>query len=390
MKVLFLPKEGHPLKRVRLTELFMREFVSLGNEIDWVLTSFENERSNIHVPFGGGLLSNLILPFYRMKKLRISEKILRKEKPDIIIANDGIIEGLIASRLSRKYDIPFCYYLSSLFTDMEKNEFLAGGKPKNLVKWLAMVIKEPLRTRVIKRCNVFHPISDAMGRPFIKICTGIIHPLPLCPSHIFLETEVGSTSDFDIGIELVYTGQVTPNRKIELLLEIVKALKEGTDKNVNLTIVGRIFYSSYERFLKKKMAQLGIEDHVEIIPEVPISRIPAIIRKSNIGLCLLPPIRSFIVSSPTKVVEYLSLGIPVVANKEIEDQKVIIQNSKGGFSPAYDKKEIVDSILALVGEADMAVEMGLKGRRWIQENRNYQKMAVELDSLYNGIIGDRP
>ena len=42
------------------------------------------------------------------------------------------------------------------------------------------------------------------------------------------------------------------------------------------------------------------------------------------GLCFLPPTKNFTISSPTKVIEYLSMKIPVLINKEIIDQENIV------------------------------------------------------------------
>lgn len=388
MKVLLLPKEGHPLKRVRLTELFMREFVGLGNEIECVLTTFEHGTDHIKIPFGGGVLSQIVLPFFRLKKYNRSKKLITKNRPDIIVANDGVIEGLIAKRLSKKFGIPYAYYLSSLFYDMEKNEFLARGHPKDLIKWLVKVLLEPMRDRVIINSSIFHPISDAMGEEYEDMIKGEIFPLPLCPSHYFLEAGSGSLSDLEDGIELVYAGAVSPNRKIHLLIEIVKEVSRNFHGKVKLTIFGKVDKGSYRDLLRKRISDLGLEGNIELLNEVPMRGVPKLIRKANIGLCILPPTHAYKVSSPTKVVEYLSVGIPVVANEEIEDQRVVIKGSGGGLSPPYDIDKISRSIIELASNPEKARRMGERGRKWVLKNRSYRELALNLDKRYGKLIED--
>jgi glycosyltransferase involved in cell wall biosynthesis len=111
-----------------------------------------------------------------------------------------------------------------------------------------------------------------------------------------------------------------------------------------------------------------------------------LIRKANIGLCVLPPIHAYKVSSPTKVAEYLSVAIPVIANSEIEDQRRIIEFSGGGISPRYDLDEVVDSILQLANDPSGARRMGENGREWILKNRSYAKLARDLNKKYLTII----
>jgi glycosyltransferase involved in cell wall biosynthesis len=386
MRILLLTIENHPLKRVHLTALFLEELKSLGNEIDPILTSFEDGSGQIKVPFNGGILSFLILPFYRWKKYFKARKLVNNNKPDIIIANDGIIEGLIARRLSRKYSIPYAYYLTSLFVDLEKNEFRGKKHPKDLVKWFFKATVEPVRSGVIRDCDIFHPISHAMGKEYNR-CKGEIFPLPMCSSKFFLDSDHGSLNSLTKGIHLVYAGAVTPNRKIHLLLEIVHGLIKRYDGSVHLSIFGKVDKKSYQEFLKGKIKDLGLEDNVEILPEVPMEDVPSLIRKANIGLCILPPIHAYRVSSPTKVAEYLSLGIPVVANSEIEDQRMIIKSSGGGLSPPYNVDMIIESILKLARDPKKAKEMGEGGRKWILSNRSYRRLASDLNERYRTITG---
>jgi glycosyltransferase involved in cell wall biosynthesis len=227
-----------------------------------------------------------------------------------------------------------------------------------------------------------------MGKEYADMRKGEIFPLPLCPSHFFLEAGSSSLRDLEDGIEMVYAGAVSPNRKVHILLDIVKEVKKKTQGKVHLTIFGKIDKVKYKAFLRKRISDMGLENEVEILPQVPREEVPQLIKRANIGVCILPPNHAYRVSSPTKVVEYLSVGIPVVANREIEDQRLLIESSGGGFSPPYDVEKISNAIIEMASDPKKAKRMGLAGRNWVLKNRSYRELAFRLDRRYRKLIED--
>ena len=247
-------------------------------------------------------------------------------------------------------------------------------------------VKKPLYSWLIRRSDIFHPISNAMGDYFagIGIKKDRIFPLPLCPAKSMIDTEVKERKTDGNTFNMIYIGQVSPVRKIEFLFDIVKELKQKTNRELKLQIVGKITIKKYKNRLLERIDELGLKENIELINEVKFAEITSYIDESDLGLSILPPILSYRVSSPTKVGEYLSRGIPVVANKEIEDQRMMVESSKGGSVPGYSLDEITDDILKYINDAehDIIRRKGTSGREWVLKNRNYRKLADDLKGFY--------
>jgi glycosyltransferase involved in cell wall biosynthesis len=398
MRILLLPVKEPPFMRVRLSELFMREFASRGNEIHWVVGGSRADLPDDipdgnHFHFvrktGSGVSRRITAPMIYGRKLSAAESVIRENDIDLILANDGILEGMVGSRLKERFGIPFAYYLSSLFWDMDRREFENHGTPKNLAKYLVSYLDEPLFLRVIRRSDLFHPVSESMG-DLLRDRVGNVpsKPLPLCPARSFIDYDRKGKIKRTGPLVLTYIGQVTPVRRMEFLIEIANEVRSRLESGVSLRIVGRVFSPGYRRKLNDTIRDRSLREVVEITGEVPFDEVPRIMAGTDIGLSILPPIEAYRVSSPTKAVEYMSLGIPVIGNREIGDQYRVIKESGGGRSPPYDRDEIVNDILTLAGNPDLMREMGEKGRRYIMNKRNYRIMAGELEEFYLGRIGE--
>ena len=98
----------------------------------------------------------------------------------------------------------------------------------------------------------------------------------------------------------------------------------------------------------------------------------------NICLSPIPPVEEFIISSPTKVVESIALGCPVLGNSEIEDQNYVIQASGGGISIPYDEKLFASELLKIMEKRHLLKKMGEKGSLWVQNNRSYTIMTQNI------------
>ena len=187
---------------------------------------------------------------------------------------------------------------------------------------------------------------------------------------------------------LVYIGAMDKNRDSLFLIDVLSLVLEDV-KNVNLVFIGWASSDSYISEMKNHANSLGISQNVKFIGKVPFSDLPKFLLNCDVGLSNIPPTSFYLISSPTKLFNYLSLGLPVVANKEIYDQKEVIESSRGGFAVKYDKTEFADSIKWLLQNPIEALQIGDRGRNWVMKNRTYSILAYNLSQKYLQIINAR-
>jgi glycosyltransferase involved in cell wall biosynthesis len=60
---------------------------------------------------------------------------------------------------------------------------------------------------------------------------------------------------------------------------------------------------------------LGVAAHVELRPAVPIHAVPAQITQADVGIYTARPGPHMSIATPTKVLEYAAMGIPIVASR---------------------------------------------------------------------------
>ncbi len=102
---------------------------------------------------------------------------------------------------------------------------------------------------------------------------------------------------------------------------------------------------------------------------------------ASADICLSPIHRSPIldVGSPTKLIEYLALGMPVVANDHPE-QKVILQASRAGVCVPWGAQYFARAVRWLMRRSPAEREaMGSRGRAWVETNRTYALIAADVE-----------
>jgi glycosyltransferase involved in cell wall biosynthesis len=111
-----------------------------------------------------------------------------------------------------------------------------------------------------------------------------------------------------------------------------------------------------------------------------------IFRRARVGLLLLHPERNFLISYPTKLFEYMSAGIPVVASdfpifRELDDGIGCCT-----FVDPLDPEAAAAAILHLLDHPAEAEEMGLRGFNAVREKYSWESEARTLRMLYDDIL----
>jgi glycosyltransferase involved in cell wall biosynthesis len=400
MRILLLVKEQYPSSRVRLKELFEKELSTWGSRISWVMQSrdeciedhvFLSEKNEFHIIGSSckrGTPGKIFNGFFAGRKLGIATKLA--PNCNIIIANDGLLEGIIGLVLKKRYGLPFCFYLSSQFQDFAKENFREQHSISTAIHYFLSIPKRKVFEYVIRNCDLFHPISHTMGHQYVR--KGLIKDLfvlPICASRDFLENSPDKLMNGQRNV-VVYIGQISRMRRLDFLIRAFSMVKKHSEMHGLMIPKLRIIGTSLDRNEIPSLVQLacalGVDPYVEFIGAVPHDSIPEQMKDVALGVSPIPPTKGYIQSSPTKCIEYLSLGIPVVANREIIDHRDVIEKSNGGIATAYNVEEFSRGIITLLYDQNEADKRGKMGKEWIERNRSYKYLARSLDTKYRELI----
>ena len=157
-----------------------------------------------------------------------------------------------------------------------------------------------------------------------------------------------------------------------LLRSFKKVLKK--EKNARLYLVGGSEDPADEKFLESEAKRLRIDHAVTITGFLPQDKAWQYVKEADVCVSPIYPAPIFNCGSPTKLIEYMAMGKAVVANDHPE-QRIVISESKAGICVPYEEAAFAEAILYLLKNPDVAKQMGIRGRRYIEKKRNYEQTA---------------
>ena len=153
---------------------------------------------------------------------------------------------------------------------------------------------------------------------------------------------------------VTYTGWVTENRGIKLMLDSINsAVKQ--DKKIVLVIAGA--NEDFSKRIELYKSQNGLESNIVNFGVVDVSLIPGILYYSDVCLSFLDDLPAFHISPPQKVIEYFAAGKPVICNK-IEPHEWLVSHNKNGFILNYNADEVSQAIVLLKMDKKLVRLMG--------------------------------
>ncbi|WP_292375935.1 glycosyltransferase family 4 protein [Methanosarcina sp. UBA411] len=174
--------------------------------------------------------------------------------------------------------------------------------------------------------------------------------------------------------QIIYAGNIGHAQDLEDVILAMKKINEEFD--LKLLIVGN---GDIKGYLEKVTVENGLTDYVEFPGLLPREDIPKIISESLIGVAPLKKLKTLEYAVPTKAYEYMACGIPFVGCGEGEIRK-LAEVSGGGVIAENDPNAISDAILYLLKNPEKRVEMGRKGRTFVNEHYSRQHIAANLKS----------
>jgi glycosyltransferase involved in cell wall biosynthesis len=192
-----------------------------------------------------------------------------------------------------------------------------------------------------------------------------------------LRKSLFGASDFVIGC----LGLVMRYKGYESILRALTAL----DDNFKLLIIGDALDPLYKDSITQYITDHGLSDRVHFTGIVPYKRALEYASVIDVGLVLFDDASWTKYSTPNKLFEYMSLGIPIIAT-DLPNLSNIIDTYKCGVSvPVSNIQKLCETLRYLKDNPRERNALSLNGKNAFYINFNEEKQLSKLLDLYRSL-----
>ena len=180
-----------------------------------------------------------------------------------------------------------------------------------------------------------------------------------------------------------YLGVVSIDRGLSVMVRAMALLKPRHPSAV-LHLIGRCHFDQNDlealpefSLVKNNLIFYGHLPHTEALP---------IVARCRAGLALLQPVGDYPHSYPTKLFEYMALGLPVVVS-DFPLYRTVVESAGCGLCVNPDDDHaIADALTKLTAYSDEATRMGQAGKRAVSDSYTWAAESEKLINLYQKIV----
>ncbi len=178
-----------------------------------------------------------------------------------------------------------------------------------------------------------------------------------------------------------YCGTLDHNRRIDKLLAAFSVVARS-EETAKLLIVGD---GSELEALKNQARALGLQDRITFTGFVPYTDIPAYLSIARIALAFVPMEPHFEHQPPTKTVEYLAQGLPVLATNTAGN-RVFVQHEFNGLL-CEDRAESVGlSMLELIRDTGKRTRLAANARDSVRAYDWSEIVRTQVVPVYRNVL----
>jgi|SRR5450432_527937 glycosyltransferase involved in cell wall biosynthesis len=365
----------HKICQTLHNEGYRVHLVGSRNKRSLALNSRDYQTDRIKLWFTGTAL------FYAEFNIRLFFRLLQ-QKPDIFLGNDLDVmpATMLVARLMKK---PLVYDSHEYFLGMAGMEH----KPirRNIWKFI--------EARIFSRLKYMYTVSDSIRNLYRRIYHKKLFvvrnlPLkdPLNPELTAEEAEWIRSIDGRIPENknlLIFQGAgINESRGAEELVYSMIFL-EASDYHLLIVGGGDVFPK-----LEKMIGQNHLSQKITLIPKVPFAVLGHFTRKAQLGISIdKSSVLNHKYSLPNKLFEYLHAGVPVLASRLVEQERIINEYEVGAFIEDYQPEHIAGKIKEIFADPQLL-------RRWkqntckLRETLNWENESKIVIDIFKQVERD--
>jgi glycosyltransferase involved in cell wall biosynthesis len=323
---------------------------------------------------------------------------LHGRRPDCLQVRDKIASGVLGRAMAALLGVPFVYWMSFPIVegfDVRRDD-IARREPglRGRSRWAAHALRAwasrlALYRLVLPGARHIFVQSDAMAdwlasKGFVRERMTAV-PMGV-DAALFDRSTVAPSSDprLDGRRVVLYLGRIARSRKSDFLLDVAEQLRR-TCPAILLVIAGDAPSGDEMAWMRREIAARGLGQHVLLTGWLPQRAALGYAVRAEAGLSPIPRGPLFDVSSPTKLVEYLALGIPSVAN-DIPDQQLVIAQSGAGLCVPMEARAFAAAVLQILNNPEQARQFAQRGPGYVKTHRTYDILGRNVALTYKKIL----
>src|SRR5688572_15762369 len=406
LDILFVTSDLFPPFRPAAKAVFAEGLAARGHRIDWLLQAAEPTGRSGEQPFKGGIAyvapTNSGLTRFARLKRHLADALndfrvfglLKRHRYSLVQIKDKYFGALVAIAAAKLHGVPVFYWLA--YPHGEASLY-AANKGIARYRWLyrlrGAVQRFVLYRIIMPACTHVFVQSEQMRRDVaeegipLELMTAV--PSSLNLRDIDAAAGAGVVDDAPTGPPtVVYLGTLLRERQLDFIVR-AHALVVRTLPDAQLVFVGSGWMPDDEQLLRREADRLGIGGNVAITGWLPMREAWQHVLRA--ALCVSPylPVPILRSTSPTKLIEYMALGKPVVANDHPE-QADVLRASGAGIVCAWNEQEFAAAIVELLMDPQRCKKMGAAGRSYVAEHRTHWAMVELVAGRYRQHLREPP
>ena len=325
---------------------------------------------------GGGILANLkrqpwcygLVPFFVIAQVISLARMLHREKFDLIHAHWLIPQGLaavLAARIVRSSTPILCTS--------------HGADLYSLRGW----VWERIKRFVIASSSGITVVSRAMRARLLTMGDNG-DKIRVIPMGVDLKGCFVALSGKRREKSLLFVGRLVEKKGVPYLIKAMPAVLEKHPW-AYLTIAGS---GPEEAAIRKLVAALGLEQHVQFLGAVPNTEIPVLYQAAEV--VVFP---SIVARDGDQegfglvLVEAMGCGCAVIATDLPAIHDTVMDGKTGLIVSEKDSARLAQKIIYLFDNPAICSSLGEVGRSFVKERYDWRNIAAQYDAFYGELMG---
>ena len=179
---------------------------------------------------------------------------------------------------------------------------------------------------------------------------------------------------------VLYAGAHGMSNDLGIVLGAAEILQE--EKDIQIVLLG----DGKEKATLQAQAEKMTLKNLSFIASVPKSGMADALAASDACIAILKPIEWYKTTYPNKVFDYMAAGRPIALAIDGVIREVVEAAGCGIFAEPGDAAALADAIRALAADPARSREMGLAGRRYVEENFDRTALAEQLMGILEEMV----